>query len=83
MGSYYMTERMETMKNRNWKDWAKKAGIRAVKTFFQTFASLITVGTVMSKNDWAYIASSSAVALIYSVATSLAGLPEEKQEGDE
>ena len=60
--------------------WVKAALIRAVKTFFQSFASMITVGTLMSQNDWAYIASSSAVALIYSIATSVAGLPEVKTD---
>lgn len=70
--------------NKNyWKTWLKAAGIRAVKTFFQSFASLMTVGAVISELDWAYIASASAVSAIYSLATSLAGLPEIKvEEGD-
>ena len=59
--------------------WLKAAGIRAVKTFAQTFASLMTVGSVMSEIDWGYIASASAVAGIYSVVTSVAGLPEVKE----
>ena len=70
------------MKNREyWKKWAKAAGIRAVKTFAQTFASLMTVGAVMSEIDWGYVASASAVAGIYSVATSIAGLPELNEKG--
>lgn len=65
------------MKNANyWKEWAIAAGIRAVRTFGQTFASLITVGAVLSELEWGYIASASAVAAIYSLATSIAGLPE-------
>lgn len=64
------------MKNRNWKKWAVAAGIRAIRTFAQTFASLMTVGAVLSEIDWGYIASASAVAGIYSIATSVAGLPE-------
>lgn len=66
------------MNTRDWKDWAKKAGIRAAKTFAQTFASLVTVGVAFSDHDWTYILSSAAVAAIYSMATSIAGLPEEK-----
>ena len=60
----------------NWKTWAKAALIRAAKTFGQTFASMITVGAAISELDWRYMASCSAVALIYSLVTSLAGLPE-------
>ena len=63
-----------------WKKWAAAAGIRAVRTFAQTFASLMTVGAVMSEIDWVYVASASAVAGIYSIATSVAGLPELKEE---
>lgn len=60
------------------KKWFKAALIRAIKTFAQTGASLITVGAVISEIDWVMIASASAVAFIYSLLTSLAGLPEAK-----
>lgn len=63
-----------------WKTWLKAAGIRAARTFFQSFASLMTVGAVISEIDWAYVASASAVSAVYSLATSLAGLPEIKVE---
>lgn len=62
----------------NFKNWIKAAGIRAIRTFAQTFASLMTVGAVLSEIDWAYVASASAVAAIYSMVTSIAGLPELK-----
>ena len=58
------------------KDWAKAAGVRAIKTFAQTILSMITVGAAISEIDWLYIASCSAVALLASVLTSVAGLPE-------
>lgn len=58
------------------KAWISKAGIRAIKTFAQTAASLITVGAVMSEINWVTVASSAAVAAVYSLLTSLAGLPE-------
>lgn len=61
------------------KKWLKAALIRAIKTFAQTGASLITVGAVLSEIDWVMIASASAVAFIYSILTSLAGLPEVKE----
>ncbi len=58
--------------------WLKAAGIRAVKTFAQTAASLVTVGAVISEVNWTMVLSASAVAFIYSILTSLAGLPEIK-----
>lgn len=61
---------------KNFKTWIKAAGVRAVKTFAQTAASLITVGAMLSEVDWVLVFSSAAVALIYSLLTSLAGLPE-------
>lgn len=64
----------------NFKIWAKAAGTRAVRTFAQTFAGFITVGAAINEIDWSYILSVSAVAAIYSVVTSVAGLPEVKGE---
>ena len=64
----------------NTLEWLKAAGIRAIKTFAQTAVSMITIGAAVSELDWAYIASVSAVALIYSVLTSIAGIPEVKGE---
>ena len=58
------------------KQWWKAAGIRALKTFAQAAASAITVGSVISEIDWVFVASSAAVAAVYSLLTSLAGLPE-------
>ena len=37
------------------KKWFKKASVRAVKTFAQSVASLITVGAAVSELDWKYI----------------------------
>lgn len=66
----------------NWKDWAQKAGIRALKTFAQTFASMIAVGAAVSEVDWLRALSVSGVAFVLSLMTSLAGLPEvEEKEG--
>lgn len=63
------------MKNKV-KCWLKAAGIRAIKTMAQTSLSLISVGMVMSEVDWLTVISASCVAGIYSILTSLAGLPE-------
>lgn len=56
--------------------WFKAAGIRAIKTFAQTAASLITVGALISEVNWAMVFSAAAVAAVYSLLTSIAGLPE-------
>lgn len=65
--------------NWDWKEWAKYAGIRAVKTFAQTFAGGIAVGAAVSEVEWLRILSVSAVAMVLSLMTSLAGIPEVKE----
>lgn len=62
--------------------WLKAAGIRAVKTVAQTAVSLISVGAVMSDIDWVMVGSASLLAGILSILTSVAGLPEVKEESD-
>lgn len=66
------------MKNRNWKEWAKKAGVRAAKTFFQAFAGCMTGAVLLTDVDWKVALSTATLACVYSIITSLAGLPEEK-----
>lgn len=57
--------------------WWKAAGIRAVKTFFQTFVSVIgTNALILSDVKWTVVISAAALAAVLSLATSLAGLPE-------
>ncbi len=63
-----------------WIQWLKAAGVRAIKTFAQSFASLLTVGAAISELDWGYILSVSVVSAVYSIATSFAGIPEVKVE---
>ena len=62
--------------NWDWKQWLYYAGIRALKTFAQTFVSMIGVGAAFSEVDWLKALSVSGVALILSLLTSLAGIPE-------
>lgn len=62
------------------KKWLKAAGIRALKTFAQTAAATIVVGSGVNEVDWIQILSVSAVAAVCSLLTSLAGLPEIKNE---
>ena len=67
---------------RDWKKWALAALIRAVKTFAQTFVGCIAVGAAMDEVQWLHAASVSGVAFVLSWMTSLAGLPEMKQESE-
>ena len=59
--------------------WAHAAGIRAVKPMAQPALSLITVGQVAAEVDWTMVLSAAAVAGVYSMLTSIAGLPECKE----
>ena len=66
----------------NWKKWAIAALIRAVKTFFQTFAGFIAVGAAVNEVDWLRALSVSGVAFALSIVTSLGGLPEHFRRGE-
>ena len=68
------------MAKQNLKLWIKAALVRAVKTIAQTAVALIGVGTVMSDIDWLMVGSASLLAGILSILTSVAGLPEIKEE---
>lgn len=61
---------------RDWKKWAKAAGIRAVKTVAQAGVAAIGTAAVMGAVDWKYVVSASVLAGVLSVLTSVAGLPE-------
>ena len=60
--------------------WWKAAGIRAIKTVAQTAVATIGTSAVLSEVNWLIVASASALAGILSLLTSIAGLPEVKEE---
>ena len=59
-----------------WKEWAKAAGIRAVKTLSQTAVATIGTAVVLDDVNWIMVLSASALAGVLSILTSIAGLPE-------
>ena len=61
---------------RDWGRWFAAAGVRAIRTFAQSFVSMIGVGAAISEVNWGYVASCAAVSAMLSLAMSLAGLPE-------
>ena len=67
----------------NFKEWIKAAGIRALKTFGQTAAGLISTSILLSDVNWKTLISASILAAIYSLLTSLAGLPELSNNTDQ
>lgn len=67
---------MEKEKKRDWMQWAKAAGVRAVKTVCQTAVATIGTAVAMGDVNWALVISASALAGVLSVLTSVAGLPE-------
>ena len=64
------------MKKTFTKEWFKAAGIRALKTVAQTALGMFTVGMAADEIKWSYVASVALVSGIYSLLTSIAGLPE-------
>lgn len=64
------------MKNRDWKEWAKAAGIRAIKTVAQTAVATIGTAAVMGEVNWVMVGSAAVLSGILSLLTSVAGLPE-------
>lgn len=63
-----------------WKKWIKAAGIRAIRTMAQTAIATIGTSAVISEVNWAVVASSSVLAGIISLLTSISGIPEVKKE---
>ena len=57
-------------------NWFKAAGIRALRTMAQTAAATIGATAVLCEVNWLAVVSSTVLAGILSLLTSLAGLPE-------
>lgn len=61
----------------NWKEWAKAALIRAVRTFAESMLAYIGTGAlVLGDVNWLAALSAGAFGAITAVLLALAGLPE-------
>ena len=58
------------------KKWFKAAVVRAIKTVAQTAVATIGTTAMISEVDWVMVASTSLLAGVLSILTSVAGLPE-------
>jgi len=71
------------VKNVDFKQWFKAAGVRAIKTVAQSAIATIGVSAAMSDVDWLLVGSASLLAGILSMLTSIAGLPEVPEQESE
>lgn len=65
------------------KVWFKAALVRAVRTMAQTAIACIGAAAVLSAVDWPVVLSATVLAGIISLLTSITGLPEVKQDGEQ
>ena len=62
------------------KKWIKAALVRALKTCAQTAVATIGAAAVLSDVNWTVVVSASLLAGLLSILTSIAGLPEVKED---
>ncbi|MCH4071662.1 holin [Pseudoramibacter sp.] len=62
------------------KAWLKAAGLRALRTFIQTFAAALAVGTTLANAPWREALSQAALAALLALLGAASGLPELSDE---
>jgi ABC-type phosphate/phosphonate transport system permease subunit len=66
---------------RNWKDWAQKALIRAIRTFAEAMLAYIGTGAVVLGDvNWIAALSAGGMGFVMAWLLALVGLPEEEPE---
>lgn len=61
------------------KKWLKAAGVRAVKTVAQTAVAMLPAAATIQQVDWLTVLGTATLAGVVSILTSIAGLPEVKE----
>lgn len=64
------------------KKWWKAAGIRALRTFAQAAIAAIGTTALITEVNWLVVGSTALLSAVLSLLTSLAGLPEVKEDED-
>lgn len=64
----------------NIKKWLKAAGTRAIKTVAQSAVAAIGTAALLGEVNWLAVGSAAVLAGVLSMLTSVAGLPEVRQE---
>lgn len=64
------------MKKRDWIEWGKRAGIRALKTMAQSALAMIPAAVTIMQVDWKVVLGTAALSGVTSLLMSLKGLPE-------
>lgn len=62
------------------KKWIKAALVRCIRTVAQTSVATIGAAAVLSDVNWTMVVSASLLAGLLSILTSVAGLPEVKED---
>ena len=60
--------------------WWMAAAVRAIRTLAQAMIAGIGTSAVLGEVDWKYASSAAALAGVLSILTSMAGIPEVKEE---
>ena len=68
---------------KNWKLWLKAAAVRAVRTVAPTAVATVGSAAVLGDVNWLMVGSAALLAGILSLLTSVAGLPEVKEDDED
>ena len=64
------------MMKRDWIEWGRAAGIRALKTVAEATLAMIPAAVSITAVDWLTVAGTAALAGVVSLLISIKGLPE-------
>ena len=64
------------MKKYELKEWARAAGVRAVKTMAQTAVAMLPAAATITAVDWKTVVGTAALAGVASILPPIKGLPE-------